>query len=73
MAKYSLTYMLGGKRKTEFFSKLPKGTYRASGYQNPRDKGKPFLTRLTDSGTALIPLKRVYRPTSGKGNIRRKK
>ena len=71
--KWSLTYTKGGKRKTELFDRLPKGTYKASGYQNPKDKGKPFLMRLTDSGTSLIPLLKVNRPSSGKGNIRKKK
>lgn len=53
-----LEYMKGGKKVVEKFTKLPKGTYRASGYRNPKDKGKPFLMRLTDSGTSLIPLRR---------------
>lgn len=57
--KYSLTYMLGGKKRTEFFKKLPSDVYRASGFQNPADKGKPFLTRMTDRGTSLIPLVRI--------------
>ena len=51
--------MLGGKKKTEFFKKLPSDVYRASGYQNPADRGKPFLTRMTDKGTSLIPLVRI--------------
>ena len=59
MAKYKLTYMLGGKKKTEFFNKLPPETYRALGFQNPSDKGKPFLTRLTDSATSLISLIKI--------------
>ena len=59
MAKYKLTYTLGGKKRTEFFSKLPKETYRAGGYRDPKMKGKPFLTRFTDMGTSLIPLIKI--------------
>lgn len=67
MAKYFLEYTLRGMKKVEFFDKLPKGVYRASGYQNPADKGKPFLTRFTDGGTALLPLQKTKDRMKKKG------
>lgn len=59
---YSISYMKDGKKKTEFFSKLPtddRRYYVARGYRNPEEKGKRYIKVLTDSGTSLIPLKKT--------------
>lgn len=55
-AKYFIEYTTGGIKKIEYFDKLPKGIYYAGGYQDPKDKGKAYVMKLTDSGTSLIPL-----------------
>lgn len=49
-AKYYIDYKLNGYKKIEYFDKLPKDKYKGS------DR-IIYVTRLTDDGTSLIPLK----------------
>jgi len=56
MAKYFVEYRYNRAKVRKEFETLPKGIYYAGGYQDPSDKGKAYLSRLTDDGTALIPL-----------------
>jgi hypothetical protein len=54
---YFIEYTDGnGINKVEYFDKKPIGIYYAEGYQNKEDKGKAYLTKLTNKGTSLIPL-----------------
>jgi hypothetical protein len=55
-AKYFIEYKKSGVSTIEYFDKLPKDLYYAAGYQDPKLKGNAYITRLTDSGTTLIPL-----------------
>jgi hypothetical protein len=55
-AKYYIEYKKSGVSTIEYFDKLPKDLYYAAGYQDAKLKGKAYITRLTDSGTTLIPL-----------------
>ncbi len=55
--KYYIEYETeSGMIKTEHFDKLPKGTYFAAGYQNEKDKGLAYISKMTSSGTSLIPI-----------------
>ena len=55
--KYYIEYKAqNGIKRKEVFDKIPKGVYYAGGFQNPSDKGKAYVMKLTNSGTALIPL-----------------
>jgi len=56
MAKYFIEYKYERAKVRKEFDALPKGVYYAGGYQDPKDKGKAYLSRLTDDGTALVPL-----------------
>ena len=59
--KYYISYTTGnGKRKTEYFSKLPKGIHYSSSYHGAKWKGLAWITRYAKGGTSLIPLK-VYK------------
>jgi len=49
-------YFISYDGKTEYFSKLPKGSYSGS---RPENKGKKYIMRLTKKGTSLLQLKRV--------------
>jgi hypothetical protein len=55
-AKYFIEYKKSGVSTIEYFDKLPKDLYYAAGYQDPKLKGKAYITRFTDAGTSLIPL-----------------
>ncbi len=55
-AKYYIEYKKSGVSTIEYFDKLPKDLYYAAGYQDPKLKGKAYVTKFTDSGTSLIPL-----------------
>lgn len=60
-SKYYISYTNNnGKRKTEYFTKIPAKVYYASGYHGAKFKGLAYITRLTKSGTSLVPLK-VYK------------
>jgi hypothetical protein len=55
-AKYFIEYKKSCVSTIEYFDKLPKDLYYAAGYQDPKLKGKAYITRFTDAGTSLIPL-----------------
>jgi len=54
-AKYYITYTKeGGSKEIEYFKKLPKGYYKGTFGSS---KGIYYLTRLTNKGTGLIPIR----------------
>ena len=65
-AKYYIEYKKNSIDTIEYFDKLPKDLYYAGGYNDIKDKGKAYVTRFTDYGTSLIPLKHTKNNTQVK-------